>query len=90
MRIHWKRYLLFALILSGIIAYCAWGFGEPEREKDRYVRKSEIVAVFRQNYADFAALAKGMPPDADWYHFMHLRRPVRSYARRDGDAFKPV
>ena len=65
--IHWKRYILLALILSGITAYCAWGFGEPQREKDRYCRKSEIVAVFRQNYANFTALAKAMPPQADWY-----------------------
>ncbi|MCI9627462.1 MAG: hypothetical protein HFI90_11895 [Clostridia bacterium] len=43
--IHRKRYILLALILSGITAYCAWGFGEPQREKDRYCRKSENFSL---------------------------------------------
>lgn len=80
MRIHWKQYILFALIIVGITAYCAWGFSEPEREKDRYCRKLEIVEIFRQNYADFAALAQGMPPDADWFYNSSsgMMRPIMS------------
>jgi len=68
MHTKWKWYLFFALIISGITAYSSWCFGEPQREKDLYCHKSEVAEVFRQNYTDFAALAKGMPPQADWYY----------------------
>ena len=76
--------LLATVLLLGVIAYGVWCFGEPQREKVVYCRKSEVLEVFRQNYADFEALAYGMPPDADWWYdssagTMNVLRPFTGY-----------